>query len=100
MASELGFEAAGGMVEKFLPGVSFPVLMNAVLPGVAAAVAIFPHQLGRVQIVLSTEIEKSWPHVVLYALVVVGLGGLVSSLNSEFYKVYEGRTFWPRAIWR
>lgn len=93
---QLGFEAAGSMVEKFLPGVNFPVLLNAVLPGALAAAALFPRVAVSIPAVFSLEIEKIWPKLVLYALVVVALGGLISSLNSEFYKIYEGRTFWPR----
>lgn len=98
MAPKLGFEAAGGMVEKFLPGVNFSVLINAVLPGVVAAVAVFPRIAARVPAIFSLEIEKIWPKLVLYALVVIAWGGLVSALNSEFYKLYEGRTYWPRRL--
>jgi hypothetical protein len=98
MAPRLGFEAAGGMVEKFLPGVNFPVLINAVLPGTLAAIAMFPRVAVNVPTIFSQEIEKIWPKLILYAIVVVALGGLVSSLNSEFYKIYEGRTFWPRRL--
>ena len=93
---QFGFEAAGSMVEKFLPGVNFPILLNAILPGAMAAVALFPRVAVSIPAIFSLEIEKIWPKLVLYAVVVVALGGLVSSLNSEFYKIYEGRTFWPR----
>ncbi|MGA9565370.1 MAG: hypothetical protein WBS19_07600 [Candidatus Korobacteraceae bacterium] len=92
---QFGFEAAGSMVEKFLPGVNFPILLNAILPGAMAAVALFPRVAVSIPAIFSQEIEKIWPKLVLYAVVVVALGGLISSLNSEFYKIYEGRTFWP-----
>jgi hypothetical protein len=92
---QFGFEAAGSMVEKFLPGVNFPILLNAILPGAMAAVAFFPRVAASIPAIFSLEIEKIWPKLVLYAVLVVALGGLVSSLNSEFYKIYEGRTFWP-----
>ncbi|HEY6305550.1 MAG TPA: hypothetical protein VI488_03705 [Candidatus Angelobacter sp.] len=97
--SQLGFEAAGGMVEKFLPGVSFPVLMNAVIPGFVAAAAVLPLTALRSASFLSLETDKTWPQLIVAAVIVVSLGGLISSLNSEFYKVYEGRIFWPRRLY-
>jgi hypothetical protein len=94
----LGFEAAGGIVEKFLPGVPLSTLMNAVLPGLLAGAAAYPFATGRLRTFLSLDIQKSWPQLVIAAIVVVTLGGLVSALNGEFYKVYEGRSGWPNRL--
>ncbi|MGA2903729.1 MAG: hypothetical protein ABSD98_07855 [Candidatus Korobacteraceae bacterium] len=90
-----GFEAAGGIVEKFLPGVSFPVLMNTVLPGLLAGAALYPFATGRLRDFLSVDPAKGWPQLAIAALAVVVIGALVSALNGEFYKVYEGRSGWP-----
>jgi hypothetical protein len=97
MAPTLGFQAAGGMVEKFLPGVSFPVLMNSVLPGALAALALLPMTPLGLTKVLSGDIEVGWPKLVVAAVLVTALGGVISSLNSEFYKLYEGR-IWPQRL--
>lgn len=97
MAPKLGFEAAGGVVEKFLPGVSFPVLMNAVLPGALGCLALFPLTSLEVTKLLSLNLEASWLRLAIAAVVVVAIGGLVSSLNYQFYELYEGRT-WPRRL--
>lgn len=94
----LGFEAAGGIVEKFLPGVSFPVLMNTVVPGLLTGAALLPFTTGRLRNFLSLDVEKSWPQLLIVAVGVVVLGALVSALNGEFYKLYEGRTFWPSRL--
>jgi len=94
----LGFEAAGGIVEKFLPGVSLPVLMNNVLPGLLASAALYPFATGRLRDFLSVDVEKGWLQLAIAALVVITLGALVSALNGEFYKLYEGRRGWPTRL--
>lgn len=97
MAPKLGFEAAGGVLGKFLPGVSFPVLMNAVLPGALASVALFPLTAIDLTKVLSLSVETTWSKLALAAAVVFALGGLISLLNSWFYEIYEGRN-WPQPL--
>lgn len=94
----LGFEAAGGIAEKLLPGVSLPILMNIVLPGLLAGAALYPFTSGALRNFLSLDVEKSWPQLLIAAGAVVVLGALVSALNGEFYKVYEGRTAWPTRL--
>jgi hypothetical protein len=97
MAPKLGFEAAGGALGKFLPGVSFPVLMNAALPGALASVALFPLTPVDLTKLLSASVENTWSKLALAAIVVIALGGLISLLNSRFYELYEGRN-WPRRV--
>jgi hypothetical protein len=92
----LGYEAAGGIVEKFLPGISIPVLMNTVLPGLVGAAALYPFAPRNWQNVLSLEVEKSWPQLAVTLILILAIGALVSALNGEFYKLYEGRIGWPR----
>jgi hypothetical protein len=95
----LGVEAAGGIVEKFLPGVSFPILMNTVLPGLLAGAALYPFATAGTKNFLSVDIEKSWPQLLIAAVAVTTIGALVSALNGEFYKVYEGRMGWPTRLY-
>jgi hypothetical protein len=92
----LGYDAAGGVAEKFLPApFSIPVLMNTVLPGLLVVAALYPFAPPEWQKALSVDVDKSWLALAIAMLVVLVAGALVSALNGEFYKIYEGRTSWP-----
>ena len=85
--------------EKFLPApFSIPVLMNTVLPGILVVVAFYPFAPPDWQKALSTDVDKSWLALAVAMLVVLIAGALVSALNGEFYKIYEGRTAWPKSL--
>jgi hypothetical protein len=94
-----GFEAAGAIVEKVLPGVSFPVLMNTVLPGLLAGAALYPFATGRLRNFLVLDVEKGWFQLVIAAVLVVTLGSLISALNGQFNDTLSGRT-WPAPLRR
>jgi hypothetical protein len=99
MSTTLGFEAAGSALEKFLPGVSLPILLTTVLPGLLAGGALYPFVTPSWRNSLSLDVEKTWPQLVVMAIAVLTLGALISALNGEFYKIYEGRILWPKRLW-
>ncbi|MBV9302410.1 MAG: zinc ribbon domain-containing protein [Acidobacteriaceae bacterium] len=90
---ELPFEAAKGTAEKVLM-VQFPTLMRVVLPGLLATAVLY-RVVAWALSQLPGELPYSWERIALYAALVFVLGALISTLSSEIYKVYEGRTFWP-----
>lgn len=88
------FEAAGGIVQRFLPGVPLPVLMKGVLPGVLAGAALYPFARTGLGDFLSLDLEKGWTRLAIAAVLVVTLGILISAFHGLFYRVYAGRG-WP-----
>ena len=92
---ELPFEAAKGVSEKAL-GVKFPALMRVVLPGLLASAALYPSVAWSLR-QLPPSLE-GWVKLVAYAVLVVILGALISTLSNEVYKVYEGRIWWPKCL--
>ena len=95
---EAGFEAGTGAAEKVL-GVKLPILMRMVLPGLLATVVLYPWiawLLGH----LPSDAEHLWEPIAAYAVLVLLLGAIISTGNSEIYKVYEGRTWWPALLRR
>ncbi len=86
---EPGFEAANGVAEKVL-GVKLPVFMRVVLPGLLSAGVLYPFIMS-IPDHLPTILGKSWQRVVAYIVLVLILGALVSTANSEIYKIFEGR---------
>ena len=48
---------------------------------------------------LSIDVTIGWQQLVIAGLVIVCVGALVSALNGEFYKIYEGRMGWPRGLY-
>lgn len=94
----LGFEAAKGAAEKVL-GVKLPILMRMVLPGLLATAVLYPAvawALGH----LPVDPGYAWIRLVAYGAGVFVLGGLISTVSSEVYKVYEGRIGWPDGLSR
>jgi hypothetical protein len=89
-----GLDAAGGILEKLLPGVSLPVLMTAVLPGLTVGLALYPFTTGKLRDFLSLDLQKGWYQLVIAALLIVMLGALISTLNGQFYNVLSGHV-WP-----
>lgn len=93
---ELGFEAAKGAAEK-VTGLKLPALMRIVLPGLLITGVLYRSTAWALGY-LPSDAEHAWLRLVAYALLVFVSGALVSTLNSELYKIYEGRTFWPRRL--
>jgi len=90
---DLGFEAAKGASEKVL-GVRFPILMRVILPGLQATAVLYP-SVAWILHYLPAEPERLWERIAACAVLVFPLGALISTTNSEIYKIYEGRIFWP-----
>ena len=93
---ELGFEAAKGAAEKVL-GVKLPIFMRMVLPGLLATAVLY-RQTAWALAHLPGDADRSWMRLVGYGVLVLVTGALISTLNSEIYKIYEGRILWPRAL--
>jgi hypothetical protein len=94
-------DPTGGMAEKIVPLVRFPVLMRVVLPGGLATALLYPilvRSWPKLAFHFPTELKDSWQQFVLIGGMVFVLGALTSALNGEFYKVYEGRVLWPRRL--
>ena len=93
---DLGFEASKGAAERVL-GVKLPILMRLILPGLLATAVLYPAvawMLGHFPV----EAERFWERIAGYAVLVLLLGALISTTNSEIYKVYEGRVLWPAGL--
>ncbi len=93
---EGGFEAAKGAAEKVL-GVKFPTFMRTILPGLLATAVLYP-LIAAILGKLPADKEYLWLRIAAYAVLVLLLGALISTTNSEIYKIYEGRIFWPRGL--
>lgn len=93
---EGGFGAANGVAEKVL-GVKLPVFMRVILPGLWVTGVLYPFIawiLGH----LPWDSNHSWQRIAAYAALVLILGALISTTNSEIYKIYEGRVGWPDCL--
>jgi ribosomal protein L37E len=93
---ELGSEFAKGAAEKVL-GVKLPVLMRILLPGLLATAVLYPGViwlLGH----LPSDTDHWWQRIVAFIVLIFFLGALISTLNSEIYKLYEGRILWPEQL--
>jgi hypothetical protein len=93
---DLPFEATKGAAENLL-GVRFPVLMRVVLPGILATGVLYP-SVGWALSHFASASPFSWEQIAVYAAGTFLLGALISTLNNEIYKIYEGRIFWPRVL--
>jgi hypothetical protein len=91
---ELGFEATKGAAEKVL-GVKLPVFMRVILPGLLATAVFYP-AVARILALLDTN--QAWVRIAAYIALVLLLGALISTTNSEIYKIYEGRILWPSRL--
>ena len=93
---EFGFELAKGATERML-GVKLPIFIRIVLPGVVASAVFYPFViwlLGK----LPKGDDNWWQPIVAFIVLVLFLGALISTLNGEIYKIYEGRTWWPDTL--
>ncbi len=91
-----GIEGAKGLVEKITGLVRFPFFVRVISPGAAATAIIYP--FWGVAIKIPTQVaDVSWSLLLALAAPFV-LGGLISSLGDQIYKVYEGRAWWPRRV--
>ena len=95
---DLGFEAAKGATDKVL-GVKLPVFMRLILPGLLASAVVYP-AVPAILRRLPISQESGWEKIAAYGIFVFLLGALISTTNSEVYKIYEGRTFWPQRLRR
>ena len=93
---DLGFEAAKGAAEK-VTGIKLPVWMRMVLPGLLVTGVLYRTTAWALHY-LPGDPDHAWLRLVAYAALVLVSGALVSTLNSEVYKIYEGRIFWPRRL--
>ncbi len=90
---EAGFDAANGVAEKVL-GVKLPVFMRLILPGLLATGVLYPF-IAWILGYLPWDANHSWQRIAAYAALVLIVGALISTTNSEIYKIYEGRVCWP-----
>jgi hypothetical protein len=90
---EAGFEAAKGAAEKVL-GVKLPIFMRVILPGLLATGVLYP-SVAWILGALPSDADHMWLRIAAYAVLVVLSGALISTTNSEIYKIYEGRSWWP-----
>src|ERR1039458_2961846 len=89
----VGFEAAKGAAENVL-GVKLPIFMRMVLPGLLVTAVLYPF-VAWILSFLPSDPEHLWEPIAAYAVLVFLLGALISTGNSEIYKIYEGRVLWP-----
>jgi hypothetical protein len=94
---EPSFEAAKGVAEKVL-NVRFPVIMRVFFPG-GLALALFYVQADAVLKMLPEPLTGAWQRLALAAGAIFFLGVIVSAAANEVYKIYEGRSFWPKRLW-
>lgn len=93
---EFGYELAKGATERML-GVKLPIFMRIVLPGLVLCAIAYPFViwlLGH----LPSDDDHWWQRIVAFIVLVLFLGALISTLNGEIYKICEGRTWWPDAL--
>jgi hypothetical protein len=90
---EPGFEAAKGATETIL-GVKFPVLMRVILPGLEATAVLYPTVAWLLHF-LPHDGAEIWQPIAAYVVLVLLLGAMISTMNGEIYKIYEGRMGWP-----
>ena len=97
MLMQFGFEEAKGLAEKIQPLVGFPILTRVVLPGALATAISYPFTGLRTDF-LFAEFKDVWRELILIVVMSFLFGAVISTLNSEMYKLYEGRTVWPAKI--
>ncbi len=86
-----------GLPELIQPLVTFPILMRVILPGGLAMAGLYP--LTGVEIDwLSGDFLTQWRELVLVAGGIFLLGTVISTLNGQIYKIYEGRILWPEGL--
>jgi hypothetical protein len=90
---DLPFEVGKGTAEQLL-NVKSPIHMRVALPGALATAALYPTTAWLLE-KLPRQPEYVWQRIVAYLALAFLLGGLVSLLSDEIYKIYEGRTLWP-----
>ena len=91
----LPFETAKGTADQLL-NVRSPIYMRVGLPGALAMAVLYP-PAGWLLARLPSQPEYLWQRVVAAIALAFLLGGIVSLLSDEIYKIYEGRILWP--VW-
>ena len=71
--------------------------MRIILPGLLATAVLYP-VVAKILRYLPSDPDHLWERIAAYALLVFLLGALISTANSEIYRIYEGRVFWPRRL--
>jgi hypothetical protein len=71
--------------------------MRIILPGLLATAVLYP-VVAKILRYLPSDPDHLWERIAAYALLVFLLGALISTANSEIYRIYEGRVFWPRRV--
>ncbi len=96
-----GIESVGETGEKVVPLVRFPVLMRVLLPGVLTTLLVYPFTglpADIFNVKTLAELEANWLKLLFVAALVFVSGALISALNGEIYKIFEGRTLWPNRL--
>lgn len=94
-------DPTGGMGEKIIPLVRFPILMRVLLPGALATAFLYPLLVAsypELAVHLTLDFKGNWQQLVLISGMIFVFGALASALNGEVYKIYEGRILWPRRL--
>jgi hypothetical protein len=93
---ELPFEATKGVAEKVL-NVRFPIVMRVFFPG-ALALGVLYVQAKTMLAWLPRDLDGAWQRVAWVAGAIFLFGVIVSAATNEIYKIYEGRSFWPKRL--
>ena len=94
-------DPTGGMAEKIVPLVRFPILMRVILPGSLMTSFVYPFIVGwhpGFAIHLNLSWAENWKQLATMAMMIFVFGALTSSVSGEIYKIYEGRILWPRRL--
>jgi hypothetical protein len=94
-------DPTGGMAEKIVPLVRFPILMRVMLPGGLITAFIYPFIMvgyPAFAIQLNLPWAENWKQLAIVGAMVFVFGALASAVNGEVYKIYEGRILWPRRL--
>ena len=80
------FEVAGGMAEKIVPIIRFPILMRVLMPGAIATAIVLPI-VGFPPGLMSTKFDELWRPWALVIGLSVLLGVLVSNHQHPLRRV-------------
>ncbi|MGD1081969.1 MAG: hypothetical protein ABR881_26930 [Candidatus Sulfotelmatobacter sp.] len=92
----LGIDSFSGVAEK-VSNVPFPVLMRVGLPGLLAAFFAYPLALPFSH--LNADFTHHWINLLVFLAMILVFGVILSAISGEVYKLYEGRSGWPKP-WR
>jgi hypothetical protein len=94
-------DPTGGLAEKIVPLVRFPILMRVILPGGLMTSFVYPFIVRRYPgfaIHLNLSWAENWKQLATVGAMIFVFGALSSAINGEVYKIYEGRILWPRRL--